>query len=201
MGPSLGVEQTGPICVFCFVQRRDFRDVKRSDLADLIRFDLVFFVGCIGFVFRLGQARMRSTVLCCLLCWSSQEGGGAIRKRLYFDWVVYSNISWFCKTIVVVVVPVCSPDRIACFYLVSVQFNPLPFSDSGPARQALKKGERGKFVKGLTAPHFLEKGCNFSRRCTAQLVFQTFSSLEPFSVTLVDSRKSWTISLGTSDLV
>ena len=131
-----------------------------------------------------------------------QPGGRRCNSEAtYFDWVVYSNISWFCKTIVVVVVPVCSPDRIACFYLVSVQFNPLPFSDSGPARQALKKGERGKLVKGLTAPHFLEKGCNFSRRCTTQLVFQTFSSLEPFSVTLVDSRKSWTISLGTSDLV
>ena len=76
------------------------------------------------------------------------------------------------------------------FYLVSVLFNPLPFSDSGPARQAQKKGERGKLVKGLIAPHSLEKRCNLSRRCTVQLVFQTFSSLEPFSVTLVDSQKT-----------
>ena len=38
------------------------------------------------------------------------------------------------------------------FYLVSVQFNPLPFRQrAGPARQ--KKGVRVRFVKGLITPH------------------------------------------------
>jgi len=52
------------------------------------------------------------------------------------DFVDYQGL---CKTEVVVVVLVGSTVRIACFYLVSVQFNPLPFGRrAGPAR--LKRG-------------------------------------------------------------
>ena len=175
---------------FCFVQRREILKSKIPDPSDLLSVRTCFLVGCIGFVFRLGQARDRSIALFCFVVLKQPGGRRSNSEATLFGLVVYLNFSRFCKSIVVVAVPVCSPVRIACFYLVSVQFNPLPFSDSGPARQALKKGERGKIVKGLIAPHFLEKGCNFSRRCTAQLVFLTFSSLEPFSVTLVDSRKT-----------
>jgi len=55
------------------------------------------------------------------------------------DRIDFVDYQGFCKTEVVVVVPVGSTVRIACFYLVSVQFNPLPFGQrAGPAR--LKKG-------------------------------------------------------------
>jgi len=55
------------------------------------------------------------------------------------DRIEFADHQRFCKTEVVVVVLVGSTVRIACFYLVSVQFNPLPFGRrAGPAR--LKKG-------------------------------------------------------------
>jgi hypothetical protein len=55
------------------------------------------------------------------------------------DRIDFVDYQGFCKTEVVVVVPVGSTVRIACFYLVSVQFNPLPFGRrAGPVR--LKKG-------------------------------------------------------------
>jgi len=54
------------------------------------------------------------------------------------DRIDFVDHQGFCKT-EVVVVPVGSTVRIAYFYLVSVQFNPLPFGQrAGPAR--LKKG-------------------------------------------------------------
>ena len=56
-----------------------------------------------------------------------------------FDRIEFVDYQQFCKIVVVVVVPVGSSVEIACFYLVSVQFNPLPFGRrAGPAR--LKKG-------------------------------------------------------------
>lgn len=55
------------------------------------------------------------------------------------DRIVLVDYQQFCKIEVVVVVLVGSTVGIACFYLVSVQFNPLPFGQrAGPAR--LKKG-------------------------------------------------------------
>ncbi len=55
------------------------------------------------------------------------------------DRIEFVDYQGLWKTEVVVVVLVGSTVRIACFYLVSVQFNPLPFGRrAGPAR--LKKG-------------------------------------------------------------
>ncbi len=55
------------------------------------------------------------------------------------DRMEFMDYQRFCKIVVVVVVPVGSSVGIACLYLVSVQFNPLPFGRrAGPAR--LKKG-------------------------------------------------------------
>jgi len=55
------------------------------------------------------------------------------------DRIEFVDYQGLCKTEVVVVVLVGSTVRIACFYLVSVQFNPLPFGRrAGPAR--LKRG-------------------------------------------------------------
>jgi hypothetical protein len=55
------------------------------------------------------------------------------------DRMEFVDYQRFCKIVVVVVVPVGLSVGIACFYLVSVQFNPLPFGRrAGPAR--LKKG-------------------------------------------------------------
>ena len=55
------------------------------------------------------------------------------------DRIKFVDYQGLWKTEVVVVVLVGSTVRIACFYLVSVQFNPLPFGRrAGPAR--LKKG-------------------------------------------------------------
>ena len=139
MGPSFGNGADGAYLYFCFVQRREIMEVKCSGFAELrsIR-RIVFFVGCIGFGYRLGQARTRSTVLCCVVVLKQPRRRRCNSEAAFFDRLVYLNISRFCKTIVVVAVPVCSPVRIACFYLVSVQFNPLPFW-SGPARHAKKR--------------------------------------------------------------
>ena len=55
------------------------------------------------------------------------------------DRIDFMDYQRFCRIEVVVVVLVGSTVGIACFYLVSVQFNPLPFGRrAGPAR--LKKG-------------------------------------------------------------
>ena len=55
------------------------------------------------------------------------------------DRIVLVDYQQFCRIEVVVVVPVGLSVGIACFYLVSVQFNPLPSGRrAGPAR--LKKG-------------------------------------------------------------
>ncbi len=98
------------------------------------------------------ESMKQCPVLCVVL---KQPGGRRCNSEAaFFERLVYLNINRFCKPIVVVAVPVCSPVRIACFYLVSVQFNPLPFLErAGPARK--KKGVRGNLVKGLIAPHSL----------------------------------------------
>ena len=73
-------------------------------------------------------------------------------------------------------------------YLVSVQFNPLPFRRrAGPAR--LKKGVRGGLVKGLITPHsFRQRDVILAGGTPSSWFFRLVSSLEPSSVTLVDSR-------------
>ena len=105
-----------------------------------------------------GLGKREHEAMSCLCVVLKQPGGRRCNSEAaFFERLVYLNINRFCTTIVVVAVPVCSPVRIACFYLVSVQFNPLPFLErAGPARK--KKGVRGNLVKGLIAPHSLGKG-------------------------------------------
>jgi len=142
---------------FYSVQRRELRKYNALVSRSSFLVEFIFFVGCLGFGYRLGQARTRSTVLCCVVVLKQPRRRRCNSEAAFFDRLVYLNISRFCKTIVVVAVPVCSPVRIACFYLVSVQFNPLPFSErAGPARK--KKGGRSNLVKGSIAPHSLGKG-------------------------------------------
>ena len=74
------------------------------------------------------------------------------------------------------------------FYLVNVQFNPLPFWTA--SRGCSKKGERGRFVKGLITPHaFRKRDVILTGDTPLSWYFRLVSSLERFTVTLVDSRK------------
>ena len=76
------------------------------------------------------------------------------------------------------------------FYLVSVKFNPLSFLGSEPARPTQKKDERGRLVKGLITPHsFRKRDVILTGDTPSSWYFRLVFSLEPFSVTLVDSRK------------
>ena len=61
VGLSLGMEQMGPICFSALSSGGILWKLNVLIWQSFVRFDLVFFGGCIGFGFRLGQARMRST--------------------------------------------------------------------------------------------------------------------------------------------
>jgi len=142
---------------FYSVQRRELRKYNALVSRSSILVGFSFFVGCFGVSFRLGQARAWSVDLLCFVVLKQPRRRRCNSEATLFWSIWVLNIRWFCKTIVVVAVSVCSPVRIACFYLVSVQFNPLPFLErAGPARK--KKGVRGNLVKGLIAPHLLGKG-------------------------------------------
>ena len=72
VGPSFGNGADWAYLCFCFVQRREIMEVKCSQ--SFVLFEIVFFVGCIGFGYRLGQARIRSIALFCLVV-LKQPGG------------------------------------------------------------------------------------------------------------------------------
>ena len=74
MGPSFGKGADWAYLCFCFVQRRESMEAKISDPSELLSVRTCFLVGCIGFSFRLGQARARSIVLLCFVV-LKQPGG------------------------------------------------------------------------------------------------------------------------------
>jgi len=64
VGPSLGNGADWAYLCFCFVQRREIIEAKISDPSELRTIRICSFVGGSGFGYRLGQARIRSIVLC-----------------------------------------------------------------------------------------------------------------------------------------
>ena len=74
VGPSFGNGADGAYLCFCFVQRREIMEVNVLVSRSFVLLGVVFFVGRIGFGYRLGQARTRSTVLCCVVV-LKQPGG------------------------------------------------------------------------------------------------------------------------------
>ena len=58
---------------FYSVQRRELRKYNALVSRSSFLVGFIFFVGCIGFGNRLGQARTRSTVLCCVEAAKKEE--------------------------------------------------------------------------------------------------------------------------------
>jgi len=64
VGSSFGNGADWAYLCFCFGQRRESIEAKISDPSELLSIRTCFLVGCSGFGYRLGQARIRSIVLC-----------------------------------------------------------------------------------------------------------------------------------------
>ena len=72
MGPSFGNGVDWAYLCFCFVQRRENIEAKISDPSELLSVRTCFLVGCIGLGYRLGQAKIRSTV-CAVCCFEAAK--------------------------------------------------------------------------------------------------------------------------------
>ena len=59
---------------FCFGQRRESIEAKISDPSELLSVRTCFLVGCSGFGYRLGQAKIRGIALLCFVV-LKQPGG------------------------------------------------------------------------------------------------------------------------------
>jgi len=67
VGSSFGNGADWAYLCFCFIQRRENIEYKIPDPSELLSIQTCFLVGCIGFIFRLGQAGIWSTVCAVLL--------------------------------------------------------------------------------------------------------------------------------------